>query len=151
VLQSFMHSTRRSRIHDLQSRTKAMARPVRPPMLFNAFVALEAAPETMDPPELVTRDRPSDAFDTAPEAVSFALEAVSPAASLAFVAVSAVVEACLTFCRRRRYRDWRSNARVAGGADIAAGAQRRPVRELRGVRKTVTSASRLSGSIGDGR
>ena len=56
----------------------------------------------MDDPELETRDRPSDAFDTAPEAVSFALDAVSPAVSLAFVAVSAVVDACLTFCRRRR-------------------------------------------------
>lgn len=79
-----------------------MARPVRPPTLFNAFAALDAAPETIDPPELVTRDRPSDAFETAPEAKSFALEVVSPAASLAFVAVSAVVEACLTFCRRKR-------------------------------------------------
>ena len=79
-----------------------MVRPVRPPTRFIAFVALETAPDTMDDPELVTRDRPSDAFDTAPEAVSFALDAVSPAVSLAFAAVSAVVEACLTFCRRRR-------------------------------------------------
>lgn len=79
-----------------------MARPVRPPTLFSAFAAVEAAPEIMDPPELVTRDRPSAAFDAAPEAVFFALDAVSAAASLAFVAVSAVVEACLMFCRRRR-------------------------------------------------
>jgi hypothetical protein len=79
-----------------------MTRPVRPPTLSNAFVAVEAAPEIIDPPELVTRDRPSDAFDTAPEAVSFALEAVSLATSLAFAADSAVVEACLTFCCRRR-------------------------------------------------
>lgn len=126
-----------------------MARPVRPPTLFNAFVALEAAPETIEPPELVTLDRPSDAFDMAPEAVSFALEAASPAVSLAFVAASAVVEACLTFCRRRRYRDCRSNARVAGGADIAAEAQRRPARELRSMRKAVTFDLNLGRSIGD--
>lgn len=79
-----------------------MARPVRPPTLFNAFAALEAAPEIIDPPELVTRERPSEAFDTVADAESFALEAVSPAASLAFAAVSAVVEACLMVCRRRR-------------------------------------------------
>jgi hypothetical protein len=79
-----------------------MARPVRPPTLFRAFAALEAAPEIIDPPELVTRDRPSEAFDTARDAESLALEAVSPAASLAFAAVSAVVEACLMFGRRRR-------------------------------------------------
>jgi hypothetical protein len=102
VLSSSTQSVRHSRFRDSQSRTKAMARPVRPPTLLSAFVALEAAPEIMDPPELVTRDRPSDAFETAPEAVPFALETVSPAASLAFAAVSAVVEACLTFCRRRR-------------------------------------------------
>jgi len=95
-----------------------MTRPVRPVTLFIASDAREAALETTDDPELVTRDRPSEAFDTAPEAVSFALDAVFPAASLAFVAVSAVVEACLTFCRRRRYRDCRSNARVAGGGDM---------------------------------
>jgi hypothetical protein len=97
----------------------------------------------------VTLDRPSDALDVTTDAVSFALDAASPAASLAFAAVSAVVEACLKFCRRRRNRDCRISARVAGGADMAAGVQRYPTEELKAVGKAVTSASSLSGSIGD--
>jgi hypothetical protein len=102
VLGPLTHSIQQSKVHNSQFRTNAMARPVRPPTLFRAFAAPEAAPEMTDPPELVTRERPSEAFDTALDAESFALEAVSPAASLAFAVVSAVVEACLTFCRRRR-------------------------------------------------
>lgn len=86
----------------------------------------------------MTLDRPSDALDVTTDAVS-----------LAFAVVSAVVEACLKFCRRRRKRDCRISARVAGGADMAAGAQRHPTEELRAVGKVVTSASSLSGSIGD--
>jgi hypothetical protein len=97
----------------------------------------------------VTLDRPSDALDVTTDAVSFALDAASTAASLDFAAVSAVVEACLKFCRRRRNRDCRISARVAGGVDMAAGVQRWPTEELRAVGKAVTSASSLSGSIGD--
>jgi len=95
--------------------------PVLPPTLLSVFCTVDAAPVMIEPPELVTLDRPCDAFDVIPEAVSFAFDAVSLAVSLALAAVSAVVEACLIFCRRRTNRDWRSSARVAGGAGMAAG------------------------------
>ena len=99
--------------------TKEMTRPVRPPTLLSAFLALDPALDKTDPPELVTLDRPSDAFDVMLDVASLALEAVSEAVSFALFAVSAVVEACLTFCRRRRNRDWRSNALEAGAVDMA--------------------------------
>ena len=82
-----------------------MTLPVRPPTLLRAVCALDAAPLIMLPPELVTLDRPCDAFETALEALSFVVEAVSLALSFTLPAVSAVVEACLTFCRRRTNRD----------------------------------------------
>ena len=83
----------------------------------------------------MTLDRHSDALDVTTDPVSFALDAASPAASLAFAAVSAVVEACLKFCRRRRNRDCRISARVAGGADMAAGVQRLPDGGAKSCRK----------------
>ena len=99
--------------------TKEMTRPVRPPTLLSAFLAVDPALDKADPPELVTLDRPSDAFDVIFEVASLAFEAVSAAVSFALLAVSAAVEACLTFCRRRRNRDWRSNALEAGAVDMA--------------------------------
>ena len=44
------------------------------------------------------------------EVVSLALLATSEAVSLAFEAVSAVVEAVRRLCRRKRNRDWRTTA-----------------------------------------
>lgn len=61
---------------------------MRPPTLDKAFCADAAAFETEDPAELVTLDRPCEAFDTVLSAVSLAFDA----ASLAF---SVVDEACL--------------------------------------------------------
>lgn len=82
-----------------------------------AALALAAAPDTADDAELVTRLRPSLAFDVAEDAVS-------DAASFAFEAVSAVVEACRRLFRRRRNRDCRATARDAGAADMIARALR---------------------------
>jgi hypothetical protein len=75
--------------------TKEMSLPVLPPTLPRAFLALLAALEIAGPAELVTLDRPSEAFETEDEAVSFAL-----------AAVSAAVEACRN-CPLKRFRDWR--------------------------------------------
>lgn len=83
--------------------TNLMARPVRPPMRPNAEDAEVAAPEMAEPAELVTLDRPSDAFEACCCAESFALEATSDAFSV-------VEEACLNCCRRRSVRDCRTMA-----------------------------------------
>ena len=53
-----------------------MSLPVLPPILPIMFRAPEVTLDAADPAELVTFDRPSEAFDTEVEAVSFALEAV---------------------------------------------------------------------------
>ena len=97
-----------------------MALPVLPPTLLSAFRALDTAPETAGPAEVVTRERPCEAFETTPEAESFAFEAVSPAVSFAFAAVSAAVEACRMLGRRRKKRDCRSTAREAGAAAMVS-------------------------------
>lgn len=92
--------------------TKAMSLPVLPPTLPSAFLALEAAFEMAGPAELVTRDRPSEAFETFADAVSFA-----------FAAVSLAVEACLN-CPLKSCRDWRKatlEAILAGMIATAAG------------------------------
>jgi hypothetical protein len=86
--------------------TKEMSLPVRPPTLLRAFRALDAAFEIAGPAELVTLVRPSEAFDTVDEAVS-----------LAFAAVSAVVEACLC-CRLRKCRVCRRAVLVANVPDM---------------------------------
>jgi len=72
-----------------------------------AFVTEDAAPDAIEPAELVTRERPSDAFDVALEPASWT-----------FVAASEVVEACLMLLRRRKNRDWRRTAREEETADI---------------------------------
>lgn len=84
--------------------------PVRPPIPLIAEDAEEAAFETEELAELVTLDRPSDAFETCCCAVSLALEATS-------AAFSVVEEACLNCCRRRTKRDCR---RIALDEDIVA-------------------------------
>ena len=94
--------------------------PVRPPILLIALLALPAAPDAIDEAELVTRLRPSLAFEVACPAEACAFDAVSDAASFALVAVSAVVEACRKLFRRRRKRPCRATAREAGAADIFA-------------------------------
>lgn len=91
----------------LQS-TNAISRPVLPPNLFNTFRAPEAAPLTIPPAEDVTLDKPSEALDTVPEAVSFAFEAASE-----------VVEACLRLFLRMRKRDCRRTAREVKTAGMA--------------------------------
>ena len=88
--------------------TNEMIRPVLPPIRPKALPAVETAPETREPPELVTLVRPSEALETNPDADS-----------LAFDAVSAAVEACLRLCRRRRKPEWRRSARVAGAGTMA--------------------------------
>ncbi len=105
----------------------------------------------MFPPELVTLDSPCDAFETTPEALSLAADTVSLALSFALPAVSAVVEACLTFCRRRRNLDCRSSARVAGGADMTAEAQRCSPSQLSVVGRVIEPRLSVCGSIGSRR
>jgi hypothetical protein len=90
--------------------TKEISRPVRPPTRPRALRAADPAPESAEPAELVTLLRPSEAFDTVEEAVSFALEAVS-----------AAVEACRNCCCRRRNRDWRRTALEASEEGMTAG------------------------------
>jgi hypothetical protein len=68
--------------------------PVRPPIPPNALVTPEPTRDRVEPAELETLLKPSEALDTEVDAVSFALEAVS-----------AAVEACLILLRRRRNRD----------------------------------------------
>lgn len=68
--------------------TNLITLPVRPPILPNADCADAAAFETEEPAELVTLVKPSEAFETVCPAVSFALDATSPAFSV-------VDEACL--------------------------------------------------------
>lgn len=81
-----------------------MTLPVRPPILDKADCADEATFETEEPAELVTLDKPSEAFDTVLLAVSLAFDAASPAFSV-------VDEACLNCCCRRRARDCLKTAR----------------------------------------
>lgn len=75
-------------IHITIHSTNLIILPVRPPILPKADCADEAAFETDEPAELVTLVRPSEAFETVVFAVSFALDATSPAFSV-------VDEACL--------------------------------------------------------
>lgn len=63
----------------------------------------------MPPAEDVTLDKPSEALDTVPDAVSFA-----------FAAASDVVEACLRLFLRRRSRDCRRSVREVKVGDIFA-------------------------------
>jgi hypothetical protein len=93
--------------------TNPMILPVLPPILFNAFPARLAAPLMAGPAELVTRERPSDAWLTALEPVCCAFEAALDAASV-------VEEAFRMLVRRRRNCDCRKVARerargMAGG------------------------------------
>ena len=88
--------------------TKEMSLPVRPPTFLRAFPALLAAFEIPDPAELVTFDRPSEAFEMLAEAVSFA-----------FAAVSAAVEACRN-CALKSCRDCRRTSLEAIVVDMAA-------------------------------
>ena len=85
-----------------------------------ALLALAAAPDAIEEAELVTRLRPSLAFDVAEDAEACTLDAVSDAASFAFEAVSAAVEAFRRLLRRKRSRLCRTTAREAGAADIFA-------------------------------
>jgi hypothetical protein len=84
--------------------TNPMILPVLPPILFNAFPARLAAPLMAGPAELVTRERPSDAWLTALEPVCCAFEAALDAASV-------VEEAFRRLARRRRNCDCRRVAR----------------------------------------
>jgi hypothetical protein len=106
--------------------TKEINLPVLPPTLPNAFLAPEAAPLTIFPAEEVTLDRPSEALDAVPDAVSFA-----------FAAASEVVEAVLKVLlfRRRRNRDWRRRVREGkdAGMVLHAGAPRGSCRYVDGV------------------
>ena len=92
-----------------------MSLPVLPPTLLNAFRAPEAAPLTIFPADDVTLDRPSEASETVPDAVSFAL-----------VAASELVEACLRLFLRRKSRECRRTARednaegIFGDAPVGA-------------------------------
>ena len=82
-----------------------MSLPVRPPTLPKELATPELTLERVEPAELVTLLRPSEALDTDVDAVSLALEAVS-----------AAVEACLMLVRRRRNRDCRmGRSRHRGG------------------------------------
>ena len=94
-------------------RIRLIYRPVRPWTLLTAWLALSAAPDAIEDAELVTRLRPSPAFDVVLDATSFAFEAAS-----------AVVDACRRSFRRRKSRLWRTTAREAGATDIFAKAQR---------------------------
>jgi len=71
------------------------------------FVTEDAAPDAIEPAELVTLERPSEAFEVALEPASWT-----------FVAASEVVEACLMLLRRRTNRDWRRTAREDEAADM---------------------------------
>jgi len=82
--------------------TNEMSLPVLPPTLPRAFLALVAALEMAGPAELVTLERPSEAFETVEEAESFA-----------FAAVSLAVEACLRNCPLATCRDVRRASRDA--------------------------------------
>ena len=84
-----------------------MSLPVRPPILFKAFVIPSVALLTPDPADDVTRERPSDALAVAFEAVSFALEAVLDTDCVAWEVVDALRRAE----RRRVVWGRRSTAR----------------------------------------
>ena len=90
-----------------------MSLPVRPPIFPRALLTPCPALLRAGPADEVTRERPSDAFDVALEAVSFDLVAVVEAASAAWE----VVEACRG---RPAIRSCRSVNRVAV-ADIWSG------------------------------
>lgn len=85
-----------------------MSLPVLPPILLRALRALVAAFAMAGPAELVTRVRPSEAFETEEDAVSFA-----------FAAVSLAVEACLNW-PLKSCRDCRRATLEAMVADMAA-------------------------------
>ena len=85
-------------------------RPVRPPILLTKLVTPWVYLLIPEPAEDDTRERPSDAFEVAAEAVSFAFEAPSEA----FCVASAVVEAFRNAVRRNINRDCRITARDAG-------------------------------------
>lgn len=87
--------------------TKAMNRPVRPPIRPRALPTLFAAPLRAGPAEEVTLERPSEAFDWNFEAVSEAFEAASFAASVAL----AVVDSNRRDVRPVNLADCRSTAR----------------------------------------
>lgn len=90
--------------------TNLITLPVRPPTLDKAFCADAATFETEEPAELVTLDKPSEAFETVWFALSLAFDAASPAFSV-------VDEACLNCCCRRRVRDC---LRIARDDDMVA-------------------------------
>lgn len=85
-----------------------MSLPVLPPTLPRAVRALVAALAIAGPAELVTLERPSEAFEIEEEAVSFA-----------FAAVSLAVEACLS-CPLNSCRLPRRATREAAEAGMAA-------------------------------
>lgn len=92
-----------------------MSLPVLPPTLPRAVRALDAALAMAGPAELVTLERPSEAFEIEAEADCFALAAVS----LAFAAASLVVEACRN-CPRNSCRLCRRATLEAAEADMTA-------------------------------
>jgi len=91
--------------------TKPMTWPVLPPMPDRVLPTVLAAPETAEPAELVTRERPCCALPTVSWVASLALVAPEDAA----FAASEVVEAAR---RWTAHRDWRRANLGAIRADI---------------------------------
>ena len=104
----------RSDIHS----TNEMSLPVLPPTLPKALRAFDAAFAIAGPAELVTLERPSEAFEMEAEAVSFA-----------FAAVSLAVEACLN-CPLKNCRLCRRATLEATVADMNATAGEKLTIEL---------------------
>lgn len=96
--------------------TKAISRPVLPPILPNMLLTLDAAALRPEPADDVTLDRPCEALEVAFEADSFTAEAVCDAASVALAVVEAWRRAACraTSCGLRR----RSKTRETVAADM---------------------------------
>ncbi len=84
--------------------------PVRPPILPSVLLIRCAAPLKAGPPEEVTLERPSEAFEVTSEAFSFDFAAVFFAAS--------VVEACRLMVWRVTKRECRSIRRDGAAGDM---------------------------------
>ena len=85
-----------------------MSRPVRPPILPSELDRAGPVLLRAELAEVVTLDKPSEAFELAPETFSFALEADEDTA----FAASEVVEACRTGVLRRARREGHDASRT---------------------------------------